>query len=178
MSESNFVHCGLRRRQLEDMNIEVGQTEYINNLNCIDEKELQGRGDDEDPPEKHVKHYPSLLGAIAWCIMTRVDTCIYVAALQRHGKAPKVGHIRKMNVLLKYMKESPLVLTAQRLTPPAKLMAVGDVAFRREPLDQGLAMRGAVYLLIETKQEHGGRCNVLEYYSRKQAHVVRSTWGA
>eukprot|EP00959_Pyramimonas_sp_CCMP1952_P375475 7864221-Pyramimonas_sp.AAC.1 len=89
MSESNFVHCGLRRRQLEDMNIEVDQTEYIKNLNCIDEKELQGRGDDEDPPEKHAKLYPSLLGAIAWCIMTRIDICIYVAALQRHGKAPK-----------------------------------------------------------------------------------------
>eukprot|EP00959_Pyramimonas_sp_CCMP1952_P119702 2503118-Pyramimonas_sp.AAC.1 len=72
-SESNFVHCGLRHRQLEDMNSEVDQTEYTKNLNCINEKELQGRGDDEDPPEKHVKLYPSLLGAIAWCIMTRID---------------------------------------------------------------------------------------------------------
>eukprot|EP00959_Pyramimonas_sp_CCMP1952_P447495 9370022-Pyramimonas_sp.AAC.1 len=57
-------------------------------------------------------------------------------------------------------------------------MAVGDAAFRREPDDKGLAVRGAVYLLIETKQELGGICNVLEDYSRKQAHVMRSTWGA
>eukprot|EP00959_Pyramimonas_sp_CCMP1952_P122107 2552557-Pyramimonas_sp.AAC.1 len=75
--------------------------------------------------------------------MTRIDICIYVAALQRHGKAPKVGHLRKMDVQLKYLKENPLVLTAQRLTPPVKLMSVRDAAFRREPDDAGLAMRGA-----------------------------------
>eukprot|EP00959_Pyramimonas_sp_CCMP1952_P402122 8426322-Pyramimonas_sp.AAC.1 len=98
--ENNFIHCGLRHRQLDDMSIEVGQVEYIKNFNCIDERGLQGMSDDDDPPEKHVKQYPSLLGAIAWCIMTRVGICVYAAALQRHGKAPKAGHIKKMNVLL------------------------------------------------------------------------------
>ena len=39
-------------------------------------------------------------------------------------------------------------------------------------------MRGAVYMLIEIGTGPGGRRNVLEFYSRKQAHVVRSTWGA
>eukprot|EP00959_Pyramimonas_sp_CCMP1952_P315859 6610981-Pyramimonas_sp.AAC.1 len=71
------------------MSIEVDQIEYVKNLNCIDEKGLQGLGDEDDPPAQHVKQYPSLLGAIAWCIMARIDICIYVAALQRHGKAPK-----------------------------------------------------------------------------------------
>ena len=58
------------------------------------------------------------------------------------------------------------------------MVTVGDAAFRREPDDKGLAMRGAVYLLVEEGEGPGGKCNVLEYYSRKQAHVVRSTWGA
>ncbi|CAK0888018.1 unnamed protein product, partial [Prorocentrum cordatum] len=46
MQEKKFKHCGLRHRQLEDMSIEVNQTEYIKNQNCIDEKELQGMADD------------------------------------------------------------------------------------------------------------------------------------
>eukprot|EP00959_Pyramimonas_sp_CCMP1952_P321118 6719939-Pyramimonas_sp.AAC.1 len=83
-----------------------------------------------------------------------------------------------MNVLLKCMKEHPLALTTHKLKLPVKLVTVGDAAFRREPDDKGLAMRGAVYLIVEDGEGPGGRCNVLEYYSRKQAHVVRSTWGA
>ena len=59
--EKDFVHCGFRHRQPEDMIIEVDQTEYIKNLSCIDEKELQGMSDEADPPAKHVKLYPSLL---------------------------------------------------------------------------------------------------------------------
>ena len=92
------------------MSVEVDQTEYIKNLNCIDEEELQGMSDKAGPPARHVKLYPSLLGTIAWCIMTRIDICVYVAALQRYGKDPQIGHIRKMSVLLSYMKENPLVL--------------------------------------------------------------------
>ncbi|CAK0867548.1 unnamed protein product [Prorocentrum cordatum] len=118
MHEKSFVHCGLRHRQLDDVSIEVDQIEYVKNLSCIDEKGLQGLGDEDDPPAGHVNQYPSLLGAIAWRIMTRIDIYIYVAALQRHGKAPKVGHIKKMNVLLKYMKEHPLALTTHKLKLP------------------------------------------------------------
>eukprot|EP00959_Pyramimonas_sp_CCMP1952_P421912 8838787-Pyramimonas_sp.AAC.1 len=76
-----------------------------------------------------------------------------------------------MYVLPKYMKEHPLALLSRALSLPGKLIAVGDAAFRREPDGKGLAMRGAVYLLAEDGEGPGGRCNVLEFYSRKQAHV-------
>eukprot|EP00959_Pyramimonas_sp_CCMP1952_P109842 2297774-Pyramimonas_sp.AAC.1 len=69
-------------------------------------------------------------------------------------------------------------LVTHQLQLPVKLVTAGDAAFRREPDDKGLAMRGAVYLLVEGGEGSGGKCNLLEYYSRKQAHVVRSTWEA
>eukprot|EP00959_Pyramimonas_sp_CCMP1952_P184143 3850766-Pyramimonas_sp.AAC.1 len=45
--------------------------------------------DDDDSPEKHVKQYPSLLEAFVWCIMTRVDIGIYVAAVQMTRQGAK-----------------------------------------------------------------------------------------
>eukprot|EP00969_Alexandrium_andersonii_P121657 5378615-Alexandrium_andersonii.AAC.1 len=61
-------------------------------------------------------------------------------------------------------------------------MAVSDSAF--EALEfEGLAMRGYVAMLVEADLKlpsAGGalRGVVLDWYSRKQAHVVRSTFAA
>eukprot|EP00959_Pyramimonas_sp_CCMP1952_P201579 4215373-Pyramimonas_sp.AAC.1 len=62
-----------------------------------------------------------------------------------------------MNVLLKYMKEHPLALVSRKLSLPVKLITVGDAAFRREPDDKGLAMRGAAYLPAADGEGPGGQ---------------------
>eukprot|EP00959_Pyramimonas_sp_CCMP1952_P112840 2358820-Pyramimonas_sp.AAC.1 len=64
-------------------------------------------------------------------------------------------------------------LVTHQLKRQAKLVTVGGAAFRREPDDKGLAVRGAVYLLVEHGEGPGGKCNMPEYESRKQVHVVR-----
>eukprot|EP00959_Pyramimonas_sp_CCMP1952_P174514 3647127-Pyramimonas_sp.AAC.1 len=76
------------------------------------------------------------------------------------------------------MKGNPMSPVTHQLKLPAKLVTVGDAAFRREPADKGLVMSGAVYLLVEDGEGPGGKLNMLEYCSGKQAHVVRSIWGA
>ncbi|CAK0824004.1 unnamed protein product, partial [Prorocentrum cordatum] len=105
---------------VQDMSIVVDLTECVKNPSCIDEKELQGMADDAGPPGRHAKLYSSLLGAVAWCIMTRVDICIYVAALERRGKSPRVGHIKKVNILLRRMTGNPLVLVSRKLSLPVQ----------------------------------------------------------
>ena len=72
-----------------------------------------------------------------------------------------------------------LSLITRHLNGKLRLAMVGDSAFRREPSDQGLALRGCFVLLVSFADNGpGGACNVLDVYSRKQSRVVRSTWGA
>ena len=44
--------------------------------------------------------FMSLVGALAWLVLTMPAICVYVAFLQRQLKAPTVGHIRMANRLL------------------------------------------------------------------------------
>ncbi len=43
----------------------------------------------------------SLVGALAWLVLTMPIICIYVDYLQRQTKAPNLGHIRRANWLLR-----------------------------------------------------------------------------
>ncbi|CAK0833353.1 unnamed protein product, partial [Prorocentrum cordatum] len=64
-----------------------------------------------------------------------------VCQLERgHGKAPMDGHIEKMHVLLKYMKENPMSVVTDQRKLPAKLVAVGDAVFGGEADDKGMAI--------------------------------------
>ena len=60
------------------------------------------------------------------------------------------------------------------------LACVSDSAFQTKEPDC-LALRGGIIALLEADQGRhvpGGACHVLEFYSRKQKRVTRSTFGA
>eukprot|EP00973_Karenia_brevis_P037548 5181151-Karenia_brevis.AAC.1 len=44
--------------------------------------------------------YSSLLEGVAWLAQTMLPICVYISYLQRCGKAPTCGDIRKINRLL------------------------------------------------------------------------------
>lgn len=48
---------------------------------------------DNDVRQLHM----SLVGALAWLILTMPAICVYVAFLQRHTQAPTVGHVKLAN---------------------------------------------------------------------------------
>lgn len=47
----------------------------------------------------------SLVGALAWLMLTMPSICVYVAFLQRQAKAPTIGHIRMANRLLAWINK-------------------------------------------------------------------------
>jgi hypothetical protein len=73
-----------------------------------------------------------------------------------------------------------LGLRYNKLEEPLELTVISDSAFKA--LDyQGLVMRGCVVVLREAGQlKKGTRCKVqvLDWYSKKHTHVVRSTYAA
>ena len=66
----------------------------------------------------------------------------------------------------------------QKLDWPLRIMVISDAAFRREDRI-GLAVRGGQICLGERHNGHPGeRIHFVEYFSKKQRHIVRSTFGA
>ena len=122
-----------------------------------------------------------MLGALGWNEVGRVGACVNIAALQRVQKITN-RDVLALNVLLRYLRRQPAFLKYEHLTEPLALICVSDSAYRREVSEHGetdgLAMRGAVFLRIERRGrgDPGGRCQIVDFYSRKHRLVTRSTW--
>jgi hypothetical protein len=125
----------------------------------------------------HAK-YLSLLGGLSWLIQTRLDIAVYVQALQRASQSPRVEHLIRLNKVTKWCKRTKAKILYVKLTSPVKLAVISDSAFRKED-KTGLAMRGAIVALCEQAIDHpGGKLQILEFWSRKQRRVTRSTYAA
>ena len=87
--------------------------------------------DDEAADDDSRQLFMSLVGALAWLILTMPSICVYVAFLQRQAKAPTIGHSRMTNRLLAWVVKNleRLTVWCGRLDgPPAT-----DRAFRLRP---------------------------------------------
>ena len=113
---------------------------------------------DEEPADEDMAQlFMSLVGALAWLILTMPSICIYVAFLQRQTKAPNLGHVRRANRLLRWIRRhlKQLGVSFRRLRPPLRVITIKDSAFKAQDY-QGLVMRGCVILLAETSEKGGG----------------------
>ena len=130
----------------------------------------------------------SLVGALAWLVLTMPSICIYVAYLQRQTKSPNLGHVRRANRLLRWIRRNlkRLGVYFRRLRTPLRVFTLSDSAFEAQDY-QGLVMRGCIVLLVEASSGASPpalvpgqevKCQVLDWYSRKHSRVVRSTYAA
>ena len=106
---------------------------------------------DDEPTDDDMKQlYMSLVGARAGLILTMPAICIYVAFLQKQCQAPTIGHVRKANRLLRWIRANKLRLGIwfRRLKPPLRVDTFSDSAFKAQDY-QGLVMRGCVIFLAE-----------------------------
>ena len=109
---------------------------------------------------------------------TRLEVCVYVCALQRAAKCAKVEHALRLNKVAKWCKRKSAKLVYRVLQNPCRIQVISDSAFRKEDV-AGLAIRGAIIAIIEWAADHpGGALHFLEWYSRKQRRVTRSTFSA
>ena len=84
----------------------------------------------------------SLVGALAWIVLTEPAICIYVSYLQRHTQAPTMKHVRDSNRLLRWIKKNlkQLGVRFNRLAEPLRLVALSESAFKAQEYN-GLVMR-------------------------------------
>jgi len=111
--------------------------------------------------------------------------------LQRQTKAPTIGHIRRANRLLRWIRRNlkRLGVYFRLLQTPLRVFTLSDSAFKAQDY-QGLVMRVCIVLSAEACQPPSGvstpalvpsqevKVQVIEWYSRKHSRVVRSTYAA
>ena len=80
--------------------------------------------------------------------------------------------------MVKWIRRKPAFLHFRQLTGTLKVAVISDAAFRRED-STGLAMRGCIIALAEAHDSHpGGKLQIVDFYSKRQRRIVRSTFGA
>ena len=175
-----FIHCGVAHEQMPNGDIFLDQNQYVQQLHAADVAGLNKLELSAPLTGKHKSDFDSLLGGIAWVCQTRMDIAIYTCALQRKAKAPTTEHLFRLNRLVKWMRKYPVRIRYHKFADlkDMRLTVISDSAFRREG-DEGLAMRG--YIVAFGKQDDqnpGGPLHLLDWGSKKQKRVTRSTYSA
>ena len=142
----NFTNCGLRHIQdRSTFTITLDQEEYINNLKAIAHPDLKGQPKEQACSPELTQLFMSLLGAVAYALMTRIDVAVFVCALQRVTSKPQIIHIKRLNAVLRWMQSNPRRLCFPAVAGASHLRCVGDAAFKKEE-DDGRSLRGALFL--------------------------------
>ena len=173
-SIGEFEHCGLKHIQ-DSTGVRICQDHYAKQLRPIPLLGIDIKQIDTPLTAEQTTLFQSLLGGLSWLIQTRADICIYVVALQRVATRATVGHVLKLNQVVRWTIRQPCHIYYGRMSGKLKIACISDAAFRRE-FASGLSMRGAIVAIAE--DSHGGRLHPVEYYSRKQRRVCRSTFAA
>ena len=179
LEKENFLHLGLQHTTLKDGSISVSQTHYINELREIPEDKLKLQDKQELADDEFKQYYMSLLGGLAWCVQTRIDVAIFIGALQRKLQNPSVEDILNLNRVLRYVKAKPLAMNFKRMNNPWRLVAISDSGFKGEDQDH-LAIRSGIIALVSKEFPKLGvnEIQIIEYVSKKQTRVCRSTYSA
>ena len=114
-----FTNCGLRHIQGPiSYSITLDQEEYIKNIKPIVHQDLKGLSSDADCSAEVIQLFMSLLGAVAHALMTRIDVAVFVCAMQRVTRKPKIIHVKRLNAVLRWMQANPKRLTFRPATGP------------------------------------------------------------
>ena len=100
----------------------------------------------DDVVEDHIKtEYASVLGAVAYCMLTQLHLLIYIVALQRRSHSPTYLHCRRLNALLRHMQRHPRFLMFAAMTCSKRLVVHSDSGFTKEQ-ERGYGVRAANHL--------------------------------
>ena len=127
----NFTCCEVRHT-LTDQSYEMDQIEYVNALKQTENKDMVGKSSDPPADPYNEQLFLSLLMAVSFSLLTRVDLGAYVVALQRVAQCPTYLHIRRLNALVRWAQRNPLKLVYRFMTCAGRLICDSDSGNRRE----------------------------------------------
>ena len=181
ITQEKFTCCGMRHIKTPT-GYTMDQFEYMKALKPITDSSITGKPDDQLAEARPAKLFLSLLMAIAYTLMTIIDLACYIIALQKHLQKPTYGHIKKLNTVVRWAQNKPMVLTYTRMQCQRQLETHSDTGFRRENDKEGLvdgkAMRGVNVFRLGPRTGKVVQCHLIDVLCGAVKVVVRSTFSA
>ena len=179
-----FTNCGVRHTQNDStFEVSLDQIEYARALRTIQHPELSRANASTNAlcgPELH-QLYMSLLGAVAYLYLTRVDILVFVAACQRWAHKPSIIHVKRLNQIVRYVQRVPMRLHYKSMPHDRHLGVVSDAAFKKEE-EHGHSIKGTLYVIrpgkLLTSFHREGVAHVIEFLCKSIRNVTRSTFSA
>ena len=182
----NFTNCGVRHIQLlDDWGVQDGysldQEEYITALRPIDTSELVGIEPATLVSSRTAGLFISLLMALAYTLLTRLDLCVYVTALQRFAQKPQAQHVKRLNVLVRWAQRHPLRIVYKQMQCAKRILGESDAGFRKEQDEDGhlngRSSRGVNYLRLGQRLNGSSiRVHLIDWMQGAIKQVTRSTF--
>lgn len=136
-----FTNCGIRHvRDTISGTVNFDQHEYAKALKPIVHRDLRKAKEDAFSDECH-SLYISLLGALAYLSLTRIDVIVFIAALQRFNHSPKGIHAKRLNAVVRWVQRNVIDFKYRRFDRKDNaIIGISDAAFKKED-DETTAMR-------------------------------------
>ena len=180
ITRDSFTNCGVRHLKTPT-GYTLDQTEYLKALKPINIPNASAMTSDMPAPPDLASSFLSLLMALAYTLLTRVDLSVYVIALQRVAQAPLMIHIRRLNALVRFAQLHEVKLTYNKMECQSLIEIHSDAGFRKEEKDGipiGKAMRGANFLRLGKRNSTYTDCHLLDWQCCQIKTVTRSTFAS
>ncbi|CAK9067108.1 Retrovirus-related Pol polyprotein from transposon RE1 (Retro element 1) (AtRE1) [Includes: Protease RE1 [Durusdinium trenchii] len=119
----NFTFCGIRHQQTAEA-IALDQTSFIAAIKEMTVTPVSMK--EEYLSEDVRRQFLSLLMTVAYALLTRLDIAVYVTALQRVSHIAQPIHVKRLNHLVRWMKQNPRKLVYRKMEYPTSFVVYSD----------------------------------------------------
>ena len=100
---ASFLHTGVQRESSSGV-VFTHQYVYIDSITPTDNNIFIGKDEGAVCDTFLHEAYRSVLGAVAWIVLTRTELAVYVQAFRRRACAPRIKDRKRLHILIRYMK--------------------------------------------------------------------------
>ncbi|CAE8594372.1 unnamed protein product [Polarella glacialis] len=176
--KQEFTNCGVHHVQHADGSVEMDQDEYVKALIPIQHESLIGASPEAELGPELTAKFWSLLGALAYALMTQHWLAVYVISLQRVTHKPLIIHVRRLNALIRVVQKTPAHILFRAMNCQRQVEAHSDSGFSKEQ-EKGYGIRGANIMRKGVERCSGDVVyHLVESQCQSHKHVTRSTFSA
>ena len=104
----SFLHVGIQHEHASG-SVLTHQYVYVDSISPIKAELYSGKDDAALCDGPCHDAYRSVFGAVVWTVLTRAGLAVYVQALQRRARAPRVTDCKRLNFVIRYVKNTNAV---------------------------------------------------------------------
>ena len=140
----SFLHTGVLHKHSPGL-VLTHQYVHIGIIIPIDAWMPAGKDDDAPCCSVLCEAYRSVLGAVAWVVLTRAELAAFVQVLRRRAHAFMIRDCQRLDAGIRQMKTHNCGLEPVTLQHPVELVGFTDATFKATPKEfTGFALRGGL----------------------------------